>query len=273
MKSTGTQSNDSKQEICIECFGTGYLGFKSYPSYKIEDCAFCECEIGKAARQEAEAEAHRLQEKGTRKRIEEAQIPTRFQHFTLDSYEQVAQSESQKRTLSLARQLAEHGRIQGKSEARSSLYLYSIPSGDEKSPGYGVGKTAICTGIMLEWLKQGKRCYWFEAKSLLSYIRLGVREGDYEERKKRLKEVEVLLIDDLGEVWKVEEKDTGREAITEIIAHRHDWELATLITSNLGTDTMSKQYSAKIAERIGEMCAVVEIKGPNLRKTAEIKAR
>ena len=244
------------------------MSFKTFPSYRIEDCEFCDCQTGQWAAAAAEIANEKHKQKTSAALMSTALIPTRFQNYTLGSYEAVAESDSQKKALMIARKLAETGKIQGRREARNSLYLYSVPTagtGEEKS-GYGVGKTALCTGIMLAWIEQGKRCLWYEAKALLSYMRLGIREGDYEDRKRRLKEVEVLLIDDLGEVWKSEEKDTGREAITEIIAHRHDWELPTLITSNLSIETMEKQYSAKVAERIAEMCLVMEVVGPNLRK-------
>lgn len=78
------------------------------------------------------------------------------------------------------------------------------------------------------------------------------------------KSVALLVLDDLG-VERV--TDWVAEKLFSLINHRHDYQLATIYTSNLSAKEMANHLGERTAQRIGEMCQVVRFPtdAPNLR--------
>ena len=83
--------------------------------------------------------------------------------------------------------------------------------------------------------------------------------------------VHTLCLDDLGDPFApqddyVETKDR-RDILFRILSARHEKGLTTHISANFfDFDEMREQFDPRIADRIKEMCAVVEMEGPNLRE-------
>ena len=77
-------------------------------------------------------------------------------------------------------------------------------------------------------------------------------------RYKRLRNIEILAIDDLGQEPK-ESIHYGDyiTAAMDIISHRYNEQLCTLVTSNLAPDEVSKHYDERIADRFREMMHIV----------------
>lgn len=77
-------------------------------------------------------------------------------------------------------------------------------------------------------------------------------------RYKRLKNIEILAIDDLGQEPK-ESVHYGDyvTAAMDIISHRYNEQLCTLATSNLAADEISKYYDERIADRFREMMYII----------------
>lgn len=77
-------------------------------------------------------------------------------------------------------------------------------------------------------------------------------------RYRRLRDVEILCIDDLG-TEPVESMSYGDfvNAAMDMIGHRYDEQLCTIATSNLAPGEISKYYDERFADRFREMMHVV----------------
>lgn len=112
----------------------------------------------------------------------------------------------------------------------------------------GSGKTTMALSLRHLLIFFGQR---MDKVSALELSRAAKgSEDDYH----RYMKSEMLLIDDMGEEPDVV-KNFGNEIspIIEIIYHRYDRQLLTIITSNLSDDEMRNRYGIRVSDRFKEM--------------------
>lgn len=103
--------------------------------------------------------------------------------------------------------------------------------------------------------------------SLLEEIRgsFGNAEADSHGIIKAHKRAGVLILDDLGAE---KPTDWAIERLFEIIDHRYNELLPTVITTNLQPKLLKTVVGERIFDRIREMCPLVSVTSPSQRKTA-----
>lgn len=100
----------------------------------------------------------------------------------------------------------------------------------------------------------------YTAKELLDQYKSSPRE--FNNRKEEI----LLAIDDLGE----EPTETNiygniNTPLIELLSHRYDYQLFTMITSNLKPEELSKKYGERINDRLREMCNIVVFNDKSFR--------
>ena len=87
------------------------------------------------------------------------------------------------------------------------------------------------------------------------------------EQYKRMINQELLFVDDLGSE-PVSVKIYGNEVspITEMLYHRYDRQLWTLLTSNMSDELLKNRYGARIEDRFKEMFDRLHFNGESYRK-------
>ena len=150
--------------------------------------------------------------------------------------------------------------------------------------GPGNGKTTILRALqsLVRWLRRDEKerddlpyVSGFEivgAKELVLLAKAfnGQTRDNRSEtgRYKRLRDMEVLAIDDLGSE-PVESMVYG-EAVTtvmDVISYRYDMQLTTLATSNMSPDKVKERYDGRLADRFREMMCVINFGNePSFRK-------
>ena len=125
----------------------------------------------------------------------------------------------------------------------------------------GCGKSHLLYAVLQELVRRGVSGFGQTVPDLLDELRPG--NGDSDEKLRLLREIQLLLLDDLGA-----QRDT--EWVTErlfvILNARYNAMLPTLITSNLTLEELDKAPGWKrITDRILEMCDVVRLDGPSHR--------
>lgn len=152
-----------------------------------------------------------------------------------------------------------------KGKTRKGLYLYG---------GFGVGKSYLIAALFNEMAKQDVKSsivFWPE------FLR-DLKESfntDYDEKLEYIKNVDLLLIDDIGAenvtAW------SRDEILCTILQHRMDNSLPLFITSNLDLKGLEEHYTntkndtdsvkaMRIMERIKYLSEEIKLKGDNLRK-------
>jgi DNA replication protein DnaC len=107
------------------------------------------------------------------------------------------------------------------------------------SKGLGTGKTFIATHILKEAIKSGKKGFYISFFRLLDLH----QQEDYNERLKKLNDVELLVIDDVI-AGKVSTKQANfySDTLEKVVRERAHNSLATIITSNLELQEMDEEY-------------------------------
>lgn len=120
--------------------------------------------------------------------------------------------------------------------------------------GYGVGKTHLAAAIANEALRSGMDCIFQPVPDLLDWIRATYERGGeaYATRFERIKNVPVLVLDDLGAESGTEWAD---EKLFQIFNHRVVHDLATVITTNIDP----KEMDGRIESRLNDPSLVTRI--------------
>lgn len=133
----------------------------------------------------------------------------------------------------------------------------------------GNGKTTLMKAIRsLIGILYGGHSY-SERKGvvLVSALELADMARDNPERFRNIKNSELLAIDDVG-VEPALVKTWGNEIspFVDLIYHRYDRQLFTLVTSNLNPEDLEKRYGARIADRFTEMFDRIAFENKTYRK-------
>jgi len=238
------------QETCKHCHGTGFEVRGADDG--VNRASRCGC---RDARREALL-------------VSAAAIPRRYEHCTLDGFENHHASQGQ--ALQLARR-----------------FVKEYPMGDAGlllTGPCGSGKTHLVVGILRALiLERGARCLFYDFQDLLKEIQSSyspVSQASETEILKPVFDADVLVLDDLGA-----QKPTAwvRDTVAHIINNRYNDRRTTLFTTNRpdavetrpaargrlesGEATLLDQIGERIHSRLYEMCVVVPLDGDDYRRT------
>jgi len=240
---------------CGECDYKGHL-----PSGR-----YCDCEY---ARQRQYQDMCAVEG-----RFPRAGVPDRLKGLSLQTLSEVAPSAAETQAARAVRALEENGEVTDPCHGtkRGSLCLLGRN---------GTGKSGLLVHLARQHFLAGQIPLWIKYADL---VRDGVQAGygtsvEYAPglqlstvRLQAAQRVDVLLIDDLGDPFApadsyVETSDR-RDILFRILSARHEEGLPTHITSNhRSLEEIREQFDPRTADRVKELCAVVEMDGPNLRE-------
>ena len=115
---------------------------------------------------------------------------------------------------------------------------------------YGCGKTHLAAAIANEALRRHTRVLFAVVPDLLDHLRSTFgpsSETEYDARFEQIREAPVLILDDLGT-----ESATpwAREKLFQIINHRYNYSLPTVITSNRAPKDIEPRILSRMSDRV-----------------------
>jgi len=216
-------------------------------------------------------------EQRTQRMMNRAQIPRRYEHCTLDSYE--SGFSGAHRTLSAA-----HLRARKFVE---SYPLDSVGTGLLLTGSIGVGKTHLAVGILQALVaERGATGLFYDYRDLLKQVQNSYNRQVSETEMEVLKPVfdaEILVLDELGAS---KPTDWVWDTVAHILNTRYNDRRTTIITTNyanvppLGQDsgqgsglraavreeTLGDRIGERMRSRLQEMCVVIEMQGEDFRQ-------
>lgn len=210
---------------CPRCHGVGYIRYnvpEDHPHFgKVFDC---DC-------RRAQADAERLAHLRRLGGLEHLADKT-FDTFNLEG---IAAGHQQ--NLSAAFQ-------------RAQAYAESPDTWLVIMGGYGSGKTHLAAAIANYQLEQGNRVLFVTAPDLLDHLRssfglTGYDEESYSSRFEEIRDVPLLILDDLG----IESPTPwATEKLYQIINHRYNAKLPTIITTNHTLDELEMRLRSRLSD-------------------------
>lgn len=206
-------------------------------------------------------------------RFPRAGVPDRLKGLSLETLSEVAPSATETQAARAVRALEDHGEVTDPvyGTKRQSLCLLGRN---------GTGKSGLLVHLARQHFLAGQIPLWITYADL---VRDGVQAGygtsvEYAPglelstvRLQAAQRVDVLLIDDLGDPFATAdsyvETSDRRDILFRILSARHEEGLPTHITSNhRSLQEIKEQFDPRTADRVKELCATVEMDGPNLRE-------
>lgn len=129
---------------------------------------------------------------------------------------------------------------------------------------YGVGKTHLAAAIAHEALSRSDTVLFTVVPDLLDHLRSTFGPHStiaYDERFERVRNVPLLVLDDLGT-----ESATpwAREKLYQIVNHRYSYRLATVVTSNLKPEAIEPRIYSRLCDpAVGSLLTV---RAPDYRR-------
>ena len=128
---------------------------------------------------------------------------------------------------------------------------------------YGCGKTHLAAAIANAVLARGVPAVFATTPDLLDSFRAtfdAASEMKYEQVKQLIKTIDLLVLDDLGV-----ENGTAftTEKLFQIINHRSDYRLPTVITTNLENSALDPRLASRLSDT--DRCEELRINAPDFR--------
>lgn len=114
----------------------------------------------------------------------------------------------------------------------------------------GTGKTHLAIAIALSAIKHGRQAIFRLVNDLLEELRKSVRDNDFADLIERFKQVDLLILDDLG---KERSTQAGLDYLYQIIDYRYRNKLQTVITTNAKSIDELEKWGAP--EYLTPMCS------------------
>jgi DNA replication protein DnaC len=221
--------------------------------------------------------ACRVAERGLR-RLAAARIPERHRECTLENF---TVQRSAHRSLSEARRQAMGFVRAYPMDTYGNGLLFVGPC--------GVGKTHLAAGILHALVtERGVSGRFFDCKELLKQIQNSyAANSEYTERQvlRPALEAEVLVLDELGAARRT---DWVSDMVEHVLNMRYNDRKTTILTTNLAyapagaatgsardaarQETLGDRIGERMLSRLQEMCVIVEMDGPDFRKSLEGRA-
>lgn len=167
----------------------------------------------------------------------------------------------------------------GTSEKYASLFPSETPGRGLLFLGpTGVGKTHLLVSVLRYLCEKGVSCLFLDYQELLRQIQNSYNQAVHTTEYELLQPVlstDVVAIDDLGNN---RISDWVEDTVTYVVNHRYSNNRPTLFTANLTREglqgrpgdrtthaTFLERLGPRVASRLEEMCAFVELKAPDYR--------
>ncbi|HAO55130.1 MAG TPA: ATP-binding protein, partial [Gammaproteobacteria bacterium] len=128
---------------------------------------------------------------------------------------------------------------------------------------HGVGKTHLACAIANVRMEQGDRVAFATVPDLLDHLRASYKQDQsesYDQTFKRLLEVKLLVLDDLGAH---RSSDWAEEKIYQLINHRYTTRAWTIITMNGKPSDLEDRIASRLT--FTELSEVYEVEAPDFR--------
>lgn len=128
---------------------------------------------------------------------------------------------------------------------------------------YGCGKTHLAAAIANEALNRHIRLYFAIVPDLLDYLRATFdpnSEDTYDQRFDMIRNVPLLILDDLGTE---NAKPWAREKLYQIINHRYNAKLPTVITTNNDLDRLDGRIKSRLCD--SQLCKLIVLQAADYR--------
>lgn len=128
----------------------------------------------------------------------------------------------------------------------------------------GTGKTHLAYGILHSLAAAGVPCLCGSVPELMDMLRPREQNTDVQDRIEILKNIDVVVLDDLGAERST---DWVTERLYVILNARYSEMLPTIVTTNLGMDQLERLPGwGRIVSRLFEMCHLIRVDGADYRK-------
>jgi DNA replication protein DnaC len=189
-----------------------------------------------------------------------SELPELLKGMTFDTFDRRGQAvdekalDSLRETYKLAREFAEE----------PHLWLVLLGA-------TGCGKTHLAAAIANQQIARGRPAYFVVVPDLLDHLRSAYSPDSkipYDELFETIRTAPLLILDDLGAhsstPW-------AEEKLYQLINHRYNHRLATVITTNLTLDDLDERLASRLADlKVSTLCAIY---APSYRATPVPKAR
>lgn len=130
--------------------------------------------------------------------------------------------------------------------------------------GYGCGKTHLAAAIANYRLEQGQPAIFVNTPDLLDHLRSTfspASEVEYDELFDQVRNAPLLILDDLG----AESPTTwAQEKLYQILNHRYNEQLPTVVTSNLDLDRLDPRLRSRLVDL--DLVRKIPINAPDFRR-------
>lgn len=125
----------------------------------------------------------------------------------------------------------------------------------------GTLKTSLAVAVLQRCVQQKRHAQFLTMPSLLDSIfsAKAVSPEDWRRFEERLRQVPLLVLDDLGAEW------SGGWVMTKvdaIFSERYNRQRATIVTTNLGSAELQDRYADRIIDRLRSTCQVITFNTP-----------
>ena len=183
-----------------------------------------------------------------------SELPELLKGMTFDSFDRRGQAVDEKALDSL-REAYKLSR-----EFAEEPYLWLVLLG-----ATGCGKTHLAAAIANQQIPRGKPAYFVVVPDLLDHLRSAYSPDSkipYDELFETIRTAPLLILDDLGAhsstPW-------AEEKLYQLINHRYNHRLATVVTTNLRLDDLDERLASRLADlKVSTLCAIY---APSYRAT------
>lgn len=239
---------------CKKCLGSGYVGIKTPDNYPMDQVEFCECQMGITQKGFWSRKIAGKRQSDLESILDSAGIPPRYRNHRISDWDGDSQA-----AVNSVRSYIESGSVKG----RGSILLY----GD-----YGCGKTSLLVAGVIGRIGAGDKSpvLFVKGNRILDEVQATYSRGSEQSKIAvidKYAKSPVLFIDEFGNGFQSKEFTEDKIAIlTDIITYRYDWDLPTLITSNIDLGTMQELLKTpQITDRFLQSYAIAKMVGVNRR--------
>lgn len=255
--------------------GPLYLGLLS--QFRANQLVFCDCSAGEMMRRSMERTAAeddqytnshtdaiaRSAEARLSRLFADARVPDKFAELTTKGYVELAGREPGRQdAIKAVKEYYRNGSVTGiDGVARYGIFLHGKTD---------MGKTGLLCPLFLHYVKEGESGLWIQYNDMQAAVR-DFGSEKVEERITTMQQVAYLFVDDWGDPLSDKvASDYSREVMQRIIDYRNNYRKPTFVTSNLSPAKLGGQFHERIAKRLAELCAVIEVTGAPMRELVRV---